>query len=298
MTRLNGRKFTESDKPLIINIPESGPLYLGIDVGSVSCKLVLLDNHMQARYLCYQRHNGRPMETAYDLLGNLVRQIPADRIGTMVGTGSAGRELCKILGIDFINELISQAAAIRHLHPEVRTLIEMGGQDSKVIFLNNGGYDSEQGGQKAIGDMADFSVNTNCAAGTGSFLDQQASRLGIHIEDEFGQLAAQCSAPPRVAGRCSVFAKSDMIHLQQQATPVNDILAGLCLGLARNLMGSLCQGKEAVKPVAFCGGVASNVGVVRAIEDVFELGRGGLIVPEMHAVTGALGAVLVQRKEG
>ena len=161
-----------------------------------------------------------------------------------------------------------------------------------MIFLSAAG---EAGGGR---EMVDFATNTNCAAGTGSFLDQQASRLGVAIEEEFGRLALMSQAPPRVAGRCSVFAKSDMIHLQQQATPVHDIVAGLCLGLARNLKGSLCQGKEVVRPVAFCGGVAGNAGVVRALEDVFELGRGGLIVPEYHAVTGAIGAVLMQARQG
>ena len=100
----------------------------------------------------------------------------------------------------------------------------MGGQDSKLIFL------SRDNGQTKV---RDFALNTVCAAGTGSFLDQQAQRLGVNIEDEFGELALQSKAVPRMAGRCSVFAKSDMIHLQQQATPMCDIIAGLCLALAQ-----------------------------------------------------------------
>ncbi|MHA1565687.1 MAG: acyl-CoA dehydratase activase, partial [Alphaproteobacteria bacterium] len=269
-------------------------LHLGIDVGSVSCKVALLDDARAIHYLCYQRHQGRPMEAARAMLAALFRQTPPSRIGTMVGTGSAGRSLCEVLGIDFVNELICQAAAMRHLHPKVRTVIEMGGQDSKVVFLSDGDADAQTG----VGDMADFTMNTNCAAGTGSFLDQQATRLGVNIENEFGELALKSETPPRVAGRCSVFAKSDMIHLQQQATPVHDIVAGLCLGLARNLKGSLCQGKEVIAPVAFCGGVASNAGVVRALENVFELGSGGLIVPDESAVTAAIGAVLTQLRQG
>jgi len=294
MTRSDIRRSIQSESPDFsqINLPESGSLHLGIDIGSVSCKFALLDDDQVIRYLCYQRCQGRPIETARAMLFSLLQQIPPDRIATIAGTGSAGRTLCEVLEIDFVNEVICQATAIRFLRPDIRSLIEMGGQDSKVIFLS----EAESGGGR--GAMEDFSMNTNCAAGTGSFLDQQASRLGVNIEEEFGRLALESKTPPRVAGRCSVFAKSDMIHLQQQATPVHDIVAGLCLGLARNLKSSLCQGKEIIAPVAFCGGVASNVGVVRALEDVFELGSGGLVVPPEHAVTGAIGAVLLQIKQG
>jgi predicted CoA-substrate-specific enzyme activase len=272
----------------------AGSLHLGIDIGSVSCKLAVLDDGGKIRYLCYERTHGRSMETVRRLLSELFGQVPPDRIATMVGTGSAGRALCELLDIDFVNELICQSAAIRHLQPQVRTLIEMGGQDSKIIFLSDAGkLQSSAGGD----DMVDFAMNTNCAAGTGSFLDQQATRLGVDIEGEFGRLALQSETPPRVAGRCSVFAKTDMIHLQQQATPMHDIVAGLCLGLARNLKSNLCQGKEIAESVAFCGGVAANAGVARAIEEVFELGSGGLIIPQEHAVTGAIGAALAQMRQ-
>ena len=301
MTRINGKHGGQVEStghaisphaPLLLDLPEAGSLHLGIDIGSVSCKLAVLDDDRNICYLAYQRTQGQSMPTARAMLAELFRQVAPDRIASMAGTGSSGRTFCELLGIDFINELICQAGAIRHLHPEVRTLIEMGGQDSKVIFLADPADESDRR------DMVDFSTNTNCAAGTGSFLDQQASRLGVAIEGEFGDLALKSAAPPRVAGRCSVFAKSDMIHLQQQATPVHDIVAGLCLGLARNLKSNLCQGKEVEKPVAFCGGVASNAGVVRAIEQVFELGTGELIVPSEHAVTGAIGVVLVQLRQG
>jgi predicted CoA-substrate-specific enzyme activase len=297
MTRLNGKKTLQAKDidPVPVDFSEAGPLHLGVDIGSVSCKIAVLDDKQTIRYLKYQRTHGRGIPTARAMLSELFSRIPPDRISSIAGTGSAARTLCDILGIDFINELICQSAAIGHLRPGVRTLIEMGGQDSKVIFLDDG---EEGRSPEKAGEMVDFSMNTNCAAGTGSFLDQQATRLGVNIEVEFGELALKSETPPRVAGRCSVFAKSDMIHLQQQATSVHDIVAGLCLGLARNLKSSLCQGKEIVKPVAFCGGVASNAGVVRALEEIFELGGGGLIVPDEHAVTGAIGAVLVQRRQG
>jgi len=298
MSRLNQQKLSTRSfqtVPLVKDLPETGSLHVGIDIGSISCKVAVLDDNRVIRYLRYQRTHGRPMETAREMLADLLGEVSSGRIASMAGTGSAGRALCELLEIDFVNELICQTAAIRHLRPEVRTLIEMGGQDSKVTFLSD---PNDPRGRSAGQDMVDFSMNTVCAAGTGSFLDQQASRLGVNIEGEFGELALRSETPPRVAGRCSVFAKTDMIHLQQQATPMHDIVAGLCLGLARNLKSSLCQGKEVIAPVAFCGGVASNAGVVRSIEKVFELGKGGLIVPEEHLVTGAIGVVLMQMRQG
>jgi len=297
MKNLNSKRIVRSYLGEYIRLgpTAAGSLHLGIDIGSVSCKLALLDDSKKIRYICYERTHGRGIQTARRLLSELFGLVPPDRIATMVGTGSAGRALCELLGIDFVNELICQSAAIRHLRPQVRTLIEMGGQDSKIIFLGN---PDESATTTGANDMVDFAMNTNCAAGTGSFLDQQATRLGVDIEGEFGRLALKSQTPPRVAGRCSVFAKTDMIHLQQQATPVHDIVAGLCLGLARNLKSNLCRGKKVVAPVAFCGGVAANAGVTRAIEDVFALGDGGLIIPHEHAVTGAIGAALAQMRQG
>jgi predicted CoA-substrate-specific enzyme activase len=134
-------------------------------------------------------------------------------------------------------------------------------------------------------------MNTVCAAGTGSFLDQQARRIGVSIEREFGELALRSQNPPHIAGRCSVFAKSDMIHLQQIATPVEDIVAGLCFAVARNVRSNLARGRELEKPVVFQGGVAANAGVVRAFREVLGLADGELLIPEYHASMGAIGAV-------
>ncbi len=260
-------------------IPPPDVLSLGFDIGSIACKCILTDSRGGILDQSYDRTQGRPLETAISALTTLLARHPGARLDLVAGTGSAARIVCDVLRVPFVNEVICQAMAIRRLHPDVRTLIEMGGQDSKLIFLPTDPADPRP--------MIDFAMNTNCAAGTGSFLDQQASRLGVRIEDEFGALALQSQSPPRVAGRCSVFAKSDMIHLQQQAAPVHDIVAGLCLGLARNLKSNLAGGRALPAPIAFTGGVAANRGVVAALEQVLELPRGGLIVPHAHACTGA-----------
>ena len=259
-----------------------------MDGGSVSFKYVVIGLDGGLVEERYERTLGRPVETALRLLEELLQRIDPHRFVAVAGTGSAGRLICQVLGVPFVNELICQAVAIRRLAPSVRTLIEMGGQDSKMLFLGSGGPGSSDQ------SIVDFAMNTNCAAGTGSFLDQQASRLGISIEGQFGELALKSVNPPRVAGRCSVFAKSDMIHLQQLATPDYDIVAGLCLGLARNLKSNLGRGRRIIKPLGFAGGVAANKGVVRALESVFELSPGELIVPACHATSGAYGAALVR----
>ena len=188
-------------------------LSIGIDIGSTSSDLVVLDDENRIVLSDYRRTKGKPVETFRTQLQDIFGKInPAD-VETIAATGSAARLPAKLLGIPFINEVAAQAAAISHLYPDIQnaTVIEMGGQDSKLIFLHK---------EPGVGRVRDFALNTVCAAGTGSFLDQQADRLGINIEDEFGRLAVQSKNVPRMAGRCSVFAKSDMIHLQQQATPV------------------------------------------------------------------------------
>jgi len=265
-----------------------GTLRLGIDIGSTSSDIVVLDDNNAIVFCDYQRTKGRPIETARGQLEKVFSQFNISSIALTAVTGSAGRLLAGLLNVPFVNEVPAQAAAISHLYPDIEraTVIEMGGQDTKLIFLSR-----EQGHTR----IRDFALNTVCAAGTGSFLDQQADRLGIKIEDEFGRLALESRNVPRMAGRCSVFAKSDMIHLQQQATPMCDILAGLCLALARNLKSNLGCGREFIKPIIFTGGVAANLGVVKALEEVFELGAAGLIVPREHFFTGAIGSVLVAR---
>jgi len=263
-------------------------LYIGIDIGATSSDVVVLNDAAEVIFCDYQRTKGRPIQTVRSQLEAVFRYINPLDVVFAAATGSVGRFLAKLQGIPFVNEVPAQAAAIYRLYPHLQqaTIIEMGGQDSKLIFLT-----AEQG----RGRVRDFALNTVCAAGTGSFLDQQAERLSIDIESEFGRLALESKSVPRMAGRCSVFAKSDMIHLQQQATPTCDIIAGLCLALARNLKSNLGCGREFIKPLVFTGGVAANIGVVKALEQVFKLADGELLVPDKHFFTGAIGAVLVAR---
>ncbi len=268
----------------------SQDLYLGIDVGSVSVNLAVIDaqdNIIEEQYI---RHHAHPMQRAAQAIQEAMDSYGRDRIAGLAATGNGGRTVARILGADFVNEVVAQAAAARQLFPQVKTVIEIGGEDSKLIFIED---DQKEGS----GEVADFAMNAACAAGTGSFLDQQASRMGLDIE-EFGQLALQSEHPPRVAGRCSVFAKTDMIHLQQKATPVHDIVAGLCFALARNFKSTVGSGAEIVPPLSFHGGLAANPGMIRAIKEVFSADGDQLIIPEHFAAMGAIGAVFKARKSG
>jgi len=255
--------------------------YLGIDVGSITTKVVVLNEEDRLLGKAYIRNSGHPIEAIQQGLERVREQLGgAGPIDGVAATGS-GRQLAAYLaGADIVkNEITAHSIAVIDLCPEARTIIEIGGQDSKVIVLRNG-------------VVADFGMNTVCAAGTGSFLDQQAARLGVSIET-FGTLSLRASHPVRIAGRCTVFAETDMIHKQQIGHSVEDIVAGLCDSLVRNYLNNVCRGKEILSPVVFQGGVAANLGIRKAIEN--ELGV-SLLIPDHFDVMGALGAAKLVRK--
>jgi predicted CoA-substrate-specific enzyme activase len=258
---------------------------MGIDVGSVSTNIVLTDQSDRLVEKLYIRTAGRPIDAICSGLKSILGELGSSVNIGGVGTTGSGRKLAAVItGADIVkNEITTHAVAAQRLIPGVRTVIEIGGQDSKIIILRNG-------------VVYDFAMNTVCAAGTGSFLDRQAARLSVPIE-EFGRLALKSGNPVRIAGRCAVFAESDMIHKQQTGHSVQDIVAGLCSALVRNYLNNLAKGKNILEPVAFQGGVAANEGIVRAFEE--ELGV-KIIVPEYYDVMGAYGAAIMakSRMEG
>jgi len=263
-------------------------LHLGMDIGSVSVNTIIFNSQGEILKDDYRRTKGQPLETAFTVLNEFLSEFPLDQFRSIALTGTAGKKVAELLKVPFVNEIIAQARAVERFHPNVRTIIEMGGEDSKLILLA-----PEEGGRLVI---QDFAMNTLCAAGTGSFLDQQAHRLGLTIE-ELSQLALKSETPPRIAGRCTVFAKTDMIHLQQEASPDYDIVAGLCFAVARNLKSNIAKGKTIIQPVCFQGGVAANHGVRRAFSEVLELKEGELIIPEHFFSMGAIGASLIVQED-
>ncbi|NMC38300.1 MAG: CoA activase, partial [Bacteroidales bacterium] len=262
-----------------------GRLFLGLDIGSVSLNTVLIDEGYNVIENYYDYVHGKPFSVLRERLFSILQSYKAEAIAGIALTGTGGKLASGLIGGVVVNEIIAQATSAGHLYPEAQTVIEIGGEDSKLILLEK---DPSNGNSRLV----DFEMNSICAAGTGSFLDQQARRIGVPIVKEFGEMALKSVDPPRIAGRCSVFAKSDMIHHQQIATPLHDIVAGLCFALARNFRSNVARSKEFRKPVVFSGGVAANAGMVRAFREILNLSEDELIIPEYHASMGAIGAVM------
>ena len=254
--------------------------YLGIDVGSVSCNVVAIDQNNKLLFKKYIRTQGQPIQAIKFGLFEASGELKNFDIAG-VGTTGSGRILAGFLvGADVVkNEITTHAIAAGSEVKGVKTVIEIGGQDSKIIILDDG-------------IVTDFAMNTVCAAGTGSFLDQQCSRLGIQIED-FGDLALQSTGSVSISGRCTVFAESDMIHKQQIGAKREDIIRGLCEALVRNYLNNVAKGKEILEPIVFQGGVAANKGIRVEFEKV--LGK-KVTIPEHYDVMGALGAAILAKE--
>jgi len=252
--------------------------YLGIDVGSGSTKLAVLDDSIKLAAHACMPTRGEPAVSVKEGLRLIQRQLPEGTSIERAGvTGSARELVSETVGADIIrNEVTAQATATLHFFPNANTVIEIGGQDSKIILLRDG-------------MVADFGMNTVCAAGTGSFLDHQAQRLGLSLE-RFGELACLSRNPDVISGRCTVFAESEMIHRQQSGSRIEDIVYGLCRTLAHNYLNSVAGGKEIMPPVVFQGGLAYNRGMMRAFEEEFHY---SLVIPEHPELMGAIGAALL-----
>lgn len=256
--------------------------YLGVDVGSVSTNLVLLNEDLEVEAYVYERTRGEPIKAVQRGLKLLAEkmggEVPVHGAGA---TGSARQLSATIIGADVVrNEITAHAVAAIKEVPDVKTVLEIGGQDSKIIIIRDG-------------VVVDFAMNTVCAAGTGSFLDHQAQRLGIPIEN-FGEIALKAKKGTRIAGRCTVFAESDMIHKQQVGHPIEEIVYGLCQSLVRNYLNNLAKGKEIQVPVVFQGGVAANLGIRRAFEEFLQT---EIIVPRYFNVMGAIGAAILAKEK-
>jgi predicted CoA-substrate-specific enzyme activase len=259
---------------------------VGIDIGSVSVDLVVMDENGRVIKTKYVRHKGRPFEAARETINESADGNDIDFIAT---TGTGAKLFSSLIGASCINEIVAIAKGFSKCYPQTGSVIDIGGEDSKLIIF-------EPPGNNGKLRVKDFSMNALCAAGTGSFLDQQASRLCFTIE-EFSEIALRSKNPPRIAGRCTVFAKSDMIHLQQIATPDYEIVAGLCYALARNFKGNIAKGKDVRTPVAFIGGVAANAGMRQALKNVFALKEDEFFIPENFTSIGAIGALCAVMEE-
>jgi predicted CoA-substrate-specific enzyme activase len=237
----------------------------------------------------YRKIQASPIQSTFDLLKEFYDRVPEHNVEGIRVTGSGSQLIAKILGIYFENEFRAIAKAVRVFHPQVRTVFEMGGEASKFMRLEPTEHSKHLG-------IVDYETSGDCAAGTGSFIEQQASRLLYSVE-EVGPVACGASCAARVAGRCSVFAKTDMIHAQQKGYSTDQILRGLCDAVARNFKSSNVKGRTVVPPVVFIGAVALNQAVREALRQAFKLEESEFMVSDLHAWLGAVGAAMLESEE-
>jgi len=272
-------------------LPDTGasvPAYLGVDIGSVSTNLVLMDTEGNLLHEIYLRTRGRPIEVVDEGLRELQERFDGRVRILGVGTTGSGRELIgELLGADLVVDEITAhktgafRIARRYLGTTVDTIFEIGGQDAKYIHLQDG-------------VVVHFAMNEACAAGTGSFLEEQAEKLGIAIVDEFSQLALSSDRPTRLGERCTVFMERDVARFQQQGAEVRDLVAGLAYAVVQNYLNRVVRGRPIGEVIFFQGGTAYNDAVAAAFARV--LGK-TVVVPPHNGVVGAYGAALLAQEK-
>lgn len=258
--------------------------YMGIDIGSISTKGVIIDSNNKMIASDYLYTEGDPIDAVKRLVSSLKSKFDSSKYEVVsVGTtGSARKLIGAVLDACVVkNEITAHAIGTMSVISNVRTILEIGGQDSKIILLKNG-------------VVVDYAMNTLCAAGTGSFLSSQSKRLGVEVED-FGKIALTSKNPTNIAARCTVFAESDLVHKAQIGHKKEDIIAGLCRSVASNYLNNVGKGKKIIPPIVFQGGVSKNIGVIKAFEDL--IGEKVIVDPNSHLM-GALGVAILAMRSG
>jgi predicted CoA-substrate-specific enzyme activase len=258
---------------------------LGLDIGSVNAKLSLIDDSGKILRLDLEKITSSPRAALNSLISRLAEKYDLAQVASAGVTGSGRNVVPKELGWAEYGSPLSTAAGLLHYHPDARTIIQIGGQSSLVMELEDG-----------LRKPWKLASNPLCAAGTGRFMEQQAYRLSISL-DELAGLAMKCdTAAPRIAARCSVFAKTDLIHLQQKGVPMEAMLYALCESVAR-MVASIKKGPFQ-EPIYFVGGVASNRAIVKALEDVVSSRNGHATrvdIPEHYTYLGAIGTAMLSK---
>ena len=256
--------------------------FLGVDIGSISTKGVIIDEQNNIIASNYLYTEGSPVDAVKRLIKDLKTKINHNeyKVVSVGTTGSARKLIGVLLNASVVkNEITAHAIGTLSRYPDVKTILEIGGQDSKIIIIRNG-------------VVVDSAMNTLCAAGTGAFLSSQAKRLGIDIND-FGALALQSKNRVDIAARCTVFAESDLVHKAQIGYKKEDIVAGLCKSVVNNYLNNVGKGKKIIPPIVFQGGVSKNIGVVTAME---EITKEKIIVDKNSHLMGALGVAILAKK--
>ena len=255
---------------------KTNDIWVGLDIGSIGLKAVVARTD-QIDYFSSKRTHGKPVVTAKRIIEEIRKKYAGLGL-KIITTGAGGKIVASNIDAEYINEFQAITLASKFIAPEARTILEIGGQTSKYILLDDTG-------------ILDYGVNGDCAAGTGSFIDQQATRLHYKTE-ELGDIVKGAEKTARIAGRCSVFAKSDMIHAQQMGYQPDEILKGLLRAVLRNFKASIIKGRKVARPVLFIGGTALNSGMVTEAREALELSKKDLVVPGNPEFISALGCAL------
>jgi predicted CoA-substrate-specific enzyme activase len=257
--------------------------YLGVDIGSVNAKLALIDENGRVVQFDTEKVTSSPRAAVSSLIARLGERCNLKEIIAAGVSGSGRAVIPKELGWTEYSSSLVIASGLLHRYSDVKTIIQIGGQSTLVIELEDG-----------LKKPWKVASNPLCAAGTGRFLEQQAYRIGISMED-FASLALKCKGtPPRIAARCSVFAKTDLIHLQQKGVPLDAMLYALCESVAR-MVASLKKGTFQ-EPVYFVGGVAANPAVAKSLNDMISARNGHpveVIIPPNYLHMESLGSALL-----
>ena len=254
--------------------------YIGIDIGSISTKGVIIDESNNIIDSIYIDTNANPIEASKKVINYLKKTAANYTIKGIGTTGSARRLIGLMIDANIIkNEITAHAIGTMSIYPDVRTILEIGGQDSKIILIDNG-------------IIKDYAMNTLCAAGTGAFLTSQAKRLNIPIE-EFGNISKLSKNPTKIAARCTVFAESDLVHKAQMGYKKEDIVKGLCNSIVQNYLNNVGKGKKIESPIVFQGGVSKNIGVVDSFESTLNK---KIIVDDIGHLMGAYGSAILAKK--
>ncbi|SHO46324.1 acyl-CoA dehydratase activase [Desulfopila aestuarii] len=285
LDRSEGEPTVEVDIHRTMNSNTNLDVYLGIDVGSTSTKAVLMDGSHEVVAGLYTRTAGRPLaavQALFRAIDTIQREKKVEFSVIQCGSTGSGRKFIgTLIGADnIIDEITAHARAACQFNPEVDTIIEIGGQDAKFTTLQDGRVTSS-------------TMNSVCAAGTGSFIEEQAAKLGCAVEDYSSR--AENQRAPMVSDRCTVFMERDINHYLSLGYTVDEVLAAALHGVRENYLQKVACEKHIGKTVFFQGATAKNKALVAAFEQ--RLGR-PIIVSKFCHLTGALGVALILRDEG
>ncbi|MGN1137289.1 MAG: acyl-CoA dehydratase activase-related protein [Oscillospiraceae bacterium] len=249
---------------------------LGVDVGSTTVKTVILDENKQIIYSKYERHFSKVKETVKSQLEIIAKEYPEDRFKLSI-TGSAGLGLANASELPFVQEVFGAFIAVKESYPDADVVIELGGEDAKIIFLTGG---------------VEQRMNGSCAGGTGAFIDQMATLLGI-TTDEMDKLALNAEKVYPIASRCGVFAKSDIQPLLNQGARREDVAASIFQAVVDQTVSGLAQGRQIKGKVLFLGGPLSfQMGLRKAFVETLKLSEENAVFPENAPCFMAYGCAL------